>query len=440
MMMKLLTILLISFSLLLLACSDEDDGGTVVGPDDFVLPSTIDDFEAINSTGSIVNLRWTSPGDDGIAGKTRVYDIRYSTSTITDSTWETATAVTGEPAPKVVGYEETFTVSGLDAMTIYYFAIKAADEAANWSELSNIASISTLMAGNWTLYNTSNSELANDTILAICLDGGKYFGTPIGMAELDGGAWEMADVVEEDSIVNPVTDVAADNSGAVWAATQADGLTKIEGQLVTRVTDSTTGLTSDAVTSIVIADNGDLWIGTNGGGICLLAQGFLWTAYNTETSNLVFNGINQLALDNNGSLWAATNVGGVSKLVGDNFVNYNSSDCPPLSSVWAIAFDAAGNGWFGTNGGVCKFDGTSWTTYTTSDGLVSNVITAIAVAPSGDIWAGTWGGLCRFDGTDWITYRTENSELPDNLIRTIVPDAGGNIWIATDRGIAIFHD
>lgn len=90
-----------------------------------------------------VTLRWTAPGDDGSVGTAAQYDVRYSTSTITANNWNSASQVTGEPAPKVAGSSESFTIPNLTANTTYYFAIKTADEATNWSGLSNVVSVTT---------------------------------------------------------------------------------------------------------------------------------------------------------------------------------------------------------------------------------------------------------------------------------------------------------
>ena len=90
-----------------------------------------------------VTLRWTAPGDDGSVGTAAQYDVRYSTSAITANNWNSATQVTGEPAPKVAGSAESFTINSLTANTTYYFAVKTADEATNWSGLSNVVSVTT---------------------------------------------------------------------------------------------------------------------------------------------------------------------------------------------------------------------------------------------------------------------------------------------------------
>lgn len=100
-------------------------------------------LHASSAANSSITLTWTAPGDDGSTGTASVYDLRYSTSLITDANWSAATQVVGEPAPQPAGSAESFVVTGLESSTTYYFAIKAADEADNWSLLSNVVSKTT---------------------------------------------------------------------------------------------------------------------------------------------------------------------------------------------------------------------------------------------------------------------------------------------------------
>jgi hypothetical protein len=94
---------------------------------------------AVQAATNSVTLTWTAPGDDGSQGTATVYDIRYSTSNISsEADWINASQATGEPVPQPAGTEETFTVTGLQSNTTYYFAIKVADEVPNWSGISNI--------------------------------------------------------------------------------------------------------------------------------------------------------------------------------------------------------------------------------------------------------------------------------------------------------------
>jgi len=109
-----------------------------------VAPAALDDLLAINVTGTSVDLVWTATGDDGADGTASFYDIRYYTAPITEANWNSATHVTGEPAPQPSGSDESFTVTGLSESTEYYFAIKVGDEVPNWSGLSNVVSATTL--------------------------------------------------------------------------------------------------------------------------------------------------------------------------------------------------------------------------------------------------------------------------------------------------------
>jgi hypothetical protein len=85
-----------------------------------------------------VRLGWTAPGDDGSIGTASVYQMRLSTSPITTTSWNAAVVIAGVPAPLPAGTRQTLTVRGLSRDTTYYFAIRTADDAANWSGLSNV--------------------------------------------------------------------------------------------------------------------------------------------------------------------------------------------------------------------------------------------------------------------------------------------------------------
>ena len=111
---------------------------------DATWPSKITDLDAVDATANSVTLNWTAPGDNFHLGTATTYDIRYSTSLITDANWATATHVSTPPTPHINGTAETFTVTNLNNDTLYYFAIKTSDEIPNTSPLSNVVSRKTL--------------------------------------------------------------------------------------------------------------------------------------------------------------------------------------------------------------------------------------------------------------------------------------------------------
>jgi hypothetical protein len=85
-----------------------------------------------------VGLQWTAPGDDGMVGTASQYDLRWSLTPITAANFAAAIRVTNTPPPVASGNRQTFTVTGLLPNTSYYFALKTADERANWSAISNV--------------------------------------------------------------------------------------------------------------------------------------------------------------------------------------------------------------------------------------------------------------------------------------------------------------
>jgi len=128
-------------------------------------PDKVVDLSVEAVTASSVTLGWTAPGDDGSTGRASSYDIRYSTSPITEANFTDATEAIGEPFPSAPGTLESFVVTGLEASTTYYFALKTADEVPNWSELSNVPQATTIAATEITDdFNRPGPELGPDWV------------------------------------------------------------------------------------------------------------------------------------------------------------------------------------------------------------------------------------------------------------------------------------
>ncbi len=104
---------------------------------DTTAPSAVTDLTVGVVASTSVELLWTAPGDDGGEGTASVYDLRYHTAEITAGTWDGATPAGGVPVPQPSGTPETFALAGLNPNTTYHFALKARDDAGNWSAVSN---------------------------------------------------------------------------------------------------------------------------------------------------------------------------------------------------------------------------------------------------------------------------------------------------------------
>jgi hypothetical protein len=102
-------------------------------------PNQVSDLRAVAVEEISFLLTWTAPGDDGNVGTAAQYDIRSLQQEITEATWSTATSISYPSVPKRSGEPETLLVSPYRPYYNYYFAIKAADEVPNWSQMSGAA-------------------------------------------------------------------------------------------------------------------------------------------------------------------------------------------------------------------------------------------------------------------------------------------------------------
>jgi len=107
--------------------------------EDIYPPAAVDDLSATVDGNKDVSLTWTAVGDDDRAGQADSYDLRWSTSDITDANFDGASQVLAI-SPSPAGQAEQMLVKDLPAGATYYFALKVLDDDGNISPLSNVAS------------------------------------------------------------------------------------------------------------------------------------------------------------------------------------------------------------------------------------------------------------------------------------------------------------
>jgi signal transduction histidine kinase len=91
-------------------------------------------------------------------------------------------------------------------------------------------------------------------------------------------------------------------------------------------------------------------------------------------------------------------------------------------------------------GGLARWDNAEWKVFTTRDGLSGNLVRAIAEDAQGNLWVGTDGGLNRWHDGKFTAVEKKHG-LAVEHISSLWPDADGVLWVGTDgRGLARFHD
>jgi len=107
---------------------------------DTVAPAAIADLRVEDAMFRSARLTWTAPGNDGLLGSAVKYEVRYSTSPITEANWDAATQAEDELPQRPVGSTMQYKATELTLGETYYFAVRTYDAAGNASGLSNAAS------------------------------------------------------------------------------------------------------------------------------------------------------------------------------------------------------------------------------------------------------------------------------------------------------------
>ncbi|TGK50449.1 hypothetical protein EHQ16_05800 [Leptospira kanakyensis] len=111
---------------------------------DTIAPSNITDLVATPMSSSRIQLRWTAPGSVGALGQASAYEIRRSTSPITNNLQcDAATGIAHTMIPKNAGLVETKEIDGHLPQSTYYFCVRAIDSAGNRNSWSGVVSTTT---------------------------------------------------------------------------------------------------------------------------------------------------------------------------------------------------------------------------------------------------------------------------------------------------------
>lgn len=265
-----------------------------------------------------------------------------------------------------------------------------------------------------------------------------------GLAEKDKPKVILLDKVPKPAIVNlPVGDriISAISKTSNGKKTQTD-FTKQDssfrtvvhetggrGFFATITTDN--GLSLDQVNCSYKDKWGNLWFGTNGGGVSRY-DGKNFTTY-TTAQGLGDNLVWCITQDHDGNLWFGTDRNGVSRYDGRSFTNFTTAQGLADDVVFSIVEDKKNNLWFGTlKGGVSKWNGKAFTNYSTKEGLAGNTVKTMLEDRKGSLWFGTLGGgVSKWDGAKFTNYTTEEG-LNDNKVWSIAEDSSGSLWFGTE--------
>jgi ligand-binding sensor domain-containing protein/signal transduction histidine kinase len=227
---------------------------------------------------------------------------------------------------------------------------------------------------------------------------------------------------------NRVLSLYEDREGDLWLGTDAGGLNLLRDQKFTTYT-TRDGLSGDFVRCVFQGANGELWVGTDGAGLNRRkATGFQhYSAADGLSSNVILS----LAGGAGDDVWVGT-PDGLNLLHQGRVKRFTSADGLPDDFVRSLYSDRDGTLWIGTRHGLAHLAGDKFTSFSSLDGLASDFIGAILRAGP-DLWIGTAGGLSRLRDGNFTNY-TVKQGLSNNTVTAIAPDAQGALWLGTNGG------
>lgn len=208
------------------------------------------------------------------------------------------------------------------------------------------------------------------TSLAITEDDKLLVGTLCGVDIID----DKTGTIEHwnCSSVNPLSSNFVNSllskDGQIWVGTETGGITKLaprqlQLEFFKHDAANPASLSPNAVNAMYAAPDGTLWVGTVEGGLNALAPGSRnFTHYTMANSGLPHNSVSTLAADNRGNLWIGTwgtgiavmnlqQPGRIIPLVVD------AKHQPFLNFAGALVYDPINDGmWLGTNDGLFFYD------------------------------------------------------------------------------------
>ena len=237
------------------------------------------------------------------------------------------------------------------------------------------------LATNRGLYNSAKQEFhASGTVhslqhevvtsLAITEDDKLLVGSLCGVDIIDDktGTIEHWNCNSVNPLSSNFVNSLLSKDGQIWVGTETGGITKLaprqlQLEFFKHDAANPASLSPNAVNAMYAAPDGTLWVGTVEGGLNALAPGSRnFTHYTTANSGLPHNSVSTLAADNRGNLWIGTwgtgiavmnlqQPGRIIPLVVD------AKHQPFLNFAGVLVYDPINDGmWLGTNDGLFFYD------------------------------------------------------------------------------------
>ncbi len=246
--------------------------------------------------------------------------------------------------------------------------------------------------------------------------------------------------------------IVQDRRGELWLGTEAGGLARFDGaRFATYATEEVVG--TSTISQIVEDRETNLWFCVTGfevkgeGVGCLDAARRRFRCYK-EAEGIDRAVIKNLALDHRERLCVAAS--SISRFEAEHgqFVQWSVEDGLPVMCVWGLSASRKGHLWLGLpfDRRIGTWDGETFHTQPGPAAVFGYL--HLLEDRTGSLWAAAWEirpedrsyySLWRYDGQHWEPLAKEQGYAGEK-VETIYEDRAGSIWLGTTGGLFRFQD
>jgi ligand-binding sensor domain-containing protein/signal transduction histidine kinase len=271
------------------------------------------------------------------------------------------------------------------------------------------------------------------TALAQTRDGYLWVGTQDGMARFDGVRFVTFHALNTPAIHNSrIVQVFEDRRGALWVATEAAGLVRLERGQFTAFNAPHRGTAYNYARVLCDDAKGGLWMATCENQLVRWHDGEF--AVPSTNWSLAGTSVRGVAGDRTGEVWVGTDEELAVWRDGAFKVMWGRQQEEGFGVEW-LAASHAGGCWVVANGRVRRFQGGKWAEDLGAYAWTNRVVYGLHEDRHGQVWVATMGdGLFRYGTNGAVLRLTTREGLPTDLIRCVTEDREGNIWVGTEGG------
>jgi signal transduction histidine kinase/ligand-binding sensor domain-containing protein len=238
----------------------------------------------------------------------------------------------------------------------------------------------------------------------------------------------------------PVTRLVETRNGVLAAGTAESGLYLVfPGQNEKPLhLDHASGFPSDWIISLCEDREGNLWVGTGGGGLVIVRPSNVETV--SPPDQWQGRAVLSVCPGQDGALWVGTEGAGLYRLQNEVWTNFGSAEGIRNSYVWSLAEDPEGRLWAGTWGGGLFMQKGDRFEYAPGMNDINMPMPALLTAREGGLWIGTAVGLLRYQAGQQTWFKESKGEALRD-VRSIAEDKQGVVWFGmAGDGLACLKD